>query len=170
MSASRDEREADDSAFYGVPPSRPVRGAVFDNVGSDANGAVRRIESQHCLTGHPRGARRGDGASPLRRSRRWRGSLHARGFRLRAVHFAVTKRAYVQVEESKGSKSRTAHGEFEGASVRFFDFSTFRLFDLGGREGTTNSAPSPTPGTGRESASSRWRSPRHGRRGDSSES
>ena len=59
------DRQPDDSPSCGR--------AVFDNVGRTATGVAWRLGSQHCLRGHPRGARRGVGASKLLRPYRPRG-------------------------------------------------------------------------------------------------
>ena len=56
---------------------RDVRGAVFDNVGGIGVGVSRSVGSRHCLRGHPRAARRGEGASRLRRLSRTRGCRRA---------------------------------------------------------------------------------------------
>ena len=64
---------------------RLLRGAVFDNVGTTVAALARPVRTQHCLRGHPRGARRGEGASKLLRSHRPRCSRRAGAARLRDV-------------------------------------------------------------------------------------
>ena len=60
VSDGRGKWQADESTICGVPPSRPLRGAVFHNVGTTAATAERLFGSQHCDRGHPRGTRRGE--------------------------------------------------------------------------------------------------------------
>jgi hypothetical protein len=50
----------------GVPGMTDLRGAVLDNVGTTVTQTGRSVGAQYCQGGHPRGARRGEGASKVR--------------------------------------------------------------------------------------------------------
>jgi hypothetical protein len=71
----RPPRESDCRCDWQTRDSTSCGRAVFDNVGSAVTGVARSAQAQHCLRGHPRAARRGEGTSKLRRSHRTRGSF-----------------------------------------------------------------------------------------------
>jgi hypothetical protein len=64
--------------------ARPCGRAVFHNVGTTTAQRGGSSESQHCDRGHPRGARRGNGASGVRQAKRMAGRRQPL---LRACHF-----------------------------------------------------------------------------------